>query len=95
MYDKNVILRYLDNPTRIGFWTIDEMAILFLPIAFGCIFGFPVSGLVLSVVGYIGLRYAKQNIGRGFLTHVMYWYLPCMHKALKAKVRSHIREYIG
>ena len=53
MYDRNVILRYLDNPTRIAFWTVDEMAALFVPLALGFIFRFPVTGVVLSIVIYI------------------------------------------
>lgn len=95
MYDKNIILRYLDNPTRIAFWTVDEMAALFLPIAIGCIFGFPVTGLAMSVASYMGLRYVKQNIGDGFLRHGIYWYLPGTHKGLKKVPPSYIREYIG
>lgn len=95
MYDKNVILRYLDSPTRIAFWTIDEISSLFLPIAFGCIFKFPLIGLILSAFLYLSLKYVKQNIGGGFLRHVIYWYLPGMHNSMKVKIPSHIREYIG
>jgi conjugal transfer pilus assembly protein TraL len=95
MYDRNVILRYLDNPTRIAFWTVDEMAALFVPLALGCIFSFPITGVILSIVIYNILKYVKQNVGGGFLRHVIYWYLPGMHRSLKSKVRSDIREYIG
>ena len=49
-YDKNVILRYLDSPSRIAFWTIDEMGVLFAPAAFGFIFEFPIIGIAISVV---------------------------------------------
>jgi type IV conjugative transfer system protein TraL len=94
-YDRNVILRYLDNPTRIAFWTLDEMGVLFIPIALGCIFSFPILGMMLSVSSYMLLKYIKQNIGGGFLKHVLYWYLPGMHKSMKIKIPSHVREYIG
>ncbi len=94
MYDRNVILRYLDNPTRLAFWTVDEMAALFCPVAAGCLFGFPLIGAIGSALSYVGLRYLKQNIGGGFLKHAMYWYLPGMHTALKIKIPSYIREYI-
>jgi hypothetical protein len=49
----------------------------------------------LSIVIYNALKYVKQNIGGGFLRHAIYWYLPGMHRQLKSKVRSDIREYIG
>ena len=95
MYDKNVILRYLDNPTRIAFWTIDEIAAIFVPSASGFIFGFPITGVGLCIIIFIALRYIKQHVGGGFLKHALYWYLPGMHRALKNKVKSHVREYIG
>ncbi|WP_165379549.1 type IV conjugative transfer system protein TraL [Rickettsiales endosymbiont of Peranema trichophorum] len=95
MYDRNVILRYLDSPTRIAFWTTDEMSALFLPISLGCLFKFPMTGLVLSILTYAALRYVKQYIGGGFLRHAFYWYLPGMHKSMRLRIPSHVREYIG
>ena len=95
MYHRNVILRYLDNPTRIAFWTVDEIATLFLPVSIGCIFGFPVTGFILSVVLYFSLKHFKQSFGLKALRHGMYWYLPGIHKAMKVQIKSHIREYIG
>lgn len=95
MYDNNVILRYLNNPTRIAFWTIDEMSALFIPVSMGCLFRFPLIGLMISFGSYMLLKYIKQNIGGGFLRHAIYWYLPGMHKSMKVKIPSHIREYIG
>ena len=68
---------------------------LFVPLALGFIFRFPVTGVVLSIAIYNALKYVKQNIGGGFLRHAIYWYLPGMHRQLKSKVRSDIREYIG
>lgn len=94
-YDKNVILRYLDSPSRIAFWTIDEIGVLFLPAAFGFIFEFPIIGIAISVVGYLTLKYIKHNIGGGVIRHAIYWYFPSMERNLKKKVKSHIREYIG
>ncbi|CAL7960200.1 conjugal transfer pilus assembly protein TraL [Alphaproteobacteria bacterium] len=95
MYDRNVILRYLDNPTRIAFWTIDEISMLFLPSMLGCIFGFPVSGLFISIVSYVMLKFFKNNMGGGVLKHATYWYLPLLHRSMKIKIPSYIREYIG
>jgi len=95
MYDRNVILRYLDNPTRIAFWTIDEMAALFVPSMFGCIFQFVGIGVLMSVGTYLGLKYLKQSFGGGVLRHAMYWYLPGMHKVMRIRILSYVREYVG
>ena len=95
MYDKNVILRYLDSPSRIAFWTLDEIALLFLPPAIGFIFEFPIIGIVISAIGYTTIKYIKNNIGAGVIRHAVYWYFPGMERKLKKKIKSHIREYIG
>lgn len=95
MYDRHFIMRYLDNPTRIAFWTVDEMAILFLPIAIGCLFGFAFTGLIISAISYAAYRHLKNNIGHGLLRHAMYWYLPSLHKGNRFPIASYIREYIG
>lgn len=94
-YDKYVILRYLDNPVRILFWTIDEMLIVFAPIAIGFISGFPGISLIIATLGYLGLRYIKTHFGNGLLRHAIYWYLPFTETSLQVKVKSYIREYIG
>jgi type IV conjugative transfer system protein TraL len=95
MYNRNVILRYIDAPSRIAFWTMDEARGLLIPASLGFLFGFPLIGLVLSIACYSGLKVAKQNLGGGLLKHAAYWYLPKVDRRLKVKIRSEIREYIG
>jgi len=90
-----VILRNLDRPLRIAIFTTDELMAGLLPFSIGCIFGFMITGIILSITCYNILRYLKQNAGEGALKHLMYWYLPGLHRNLEKKVASHVREYIG
>ena len=95
MYNNNIILRYLDAPSRIAFWTMDEAKALLGPLSLGLLFGFPLLGFSLSIISFTSLKYIKQNIGGGLLRHAAYWYLPAMENKLRIKIPSYIREYIG
>lgn len=96
MSEQNInILRNLDRPLRIAVFTTDDLLALIAPFAIGCIFGFLFTGIFLSAVSYIGLKYLKSHVGEGSLLHAMYWYLPGLHRNLKVKIKSNIREYIG
>jgi conjugal transfer pilus assembly protein TraL len=95
MYNKNVILKYVDAPSRIAFWTMDEAKALLIPGGLGFLFGFPLIGLGLSIACYFILKFVKQNVGNGLIRHAAYWYLPGLERKLKIKVSSAIREYIG
>jgi conjugal transfer pilus assembly protein TraL len=93
--NKNVILRYMDAPGRIAFWTMDEAKALLIPLSLGLLFYFPLTGLGVSIFSYMSLKYIKQNLGDGLLKHAAYWYLPRVDKKLKVRIPSEIREYIG
>lgn len=93
--DRNVILRYVDAPNRIAFWTMDEAKALLIPASLGLLFYFPLTGLGVSIFSYMGLKYIKQNLGDGLLKNAAYWYLPKVDRKLKVKIPSATREYIG
>lgn len=95
MYDRHYILKYMDAPSRVAFWTMDEAQALFIPSGFGFLFGFPLIGLLVALILYALLKHIKQNVGTSLMRHAAYWYLPGVHKKLKVQVLSEIREYIG
>jgi conjugal transfer pilus assembly protein TraL len=94
-YDKNRILRYLDSPSRVGFWTIDEAVALILPSTLGLLFEFPLTGIFLSVATYMFARFIKRNIGGRLFRDAAYWFLPGVHRRNKIKIPSNIRKFIG
>ncbi len=95
MYTRNVILKYIDAPSRIAFWTVDEAKALLIPLSLGLLFSFPIIGFLISITSYVALKFIKQNIGGGLLRHAAYWYLPGAERKLKFRIPSNIREYIG
>lgn len=94
-YHRNVILKYLDSPSRFAFWTIDEISILLVPFFSGFLLDAPLRGIICAIGGYMLLKQIKTNIGGAKLRHAMYWYLPWVHTGMKVRIPSHIREYIG
>lgn len=95
MNTRNIIFKYVDSPSRIAFWTVDEAQALFIPISLGLLFSFALTGLVISIISYVALKYIKLNVGEGLVKHAVYWYLPKRERRLRYKVPSYIREYIG
>ncbi|RYE15441.1 MAG: type IV conjugative transfer system protein TraL [Rickettsiales bacterium] len=95
MYNRNVILRYLDAPLRIAFWTIDEAQAIIIPLSIGLVFGWPLLGVISSIGCYLSLKYIKRYFGGGLLRHIIYWYFPGSFSKTKFKIKSYIRKYIG
>lgn len=89
------IPQYLDEPTRIILWTVDELVFFLLPF---CIlfFGFDqvVLGTITGAALVLGLRKLKGEQGHYFLYSVMYWHLPAMVR-FKATPPSWYREFLG
>ncbi|MEO0347720.1 MAG: type IV conjugative transfer system protein TraL [Pseudomonadota bacterium] len=94
-YNRNVILKYLDSPSRFAFWTIDELLALMVPFLGGFILEIPLKGIILSGLSYWLLRKSKQFIGGAKLSHLIYWYLPSSNPSKKLRLPSHIRQYLG
>ena len=93
--DKYYIPRYLDEPTKIILWTIDEFLCFIIPFAtlFLC-FNAPVSAMVIGFAMVFLLRRIKGEQGNCYLYHLMYWHLPNIVK-LKTTPPSFIRQFIG
>ncbi len=93
--EKTHIPQYLDEPTRIILWTIDEL--LFFLIPFLILFwGFDqvILGVAIGVALVFGLRKLKGEQGHYFLYSVMYWHLPAMVR-FKSTPPSYYREFLG
>ena len=93
--DKSHVPQYLDEPTRIILWTIDEL-ILFLVPLFVLFFGFDqlVLGIVIGIALIFGLRKLKGEQGHYFLHSLMYWHLPAIVR-FKSTPPSYYREFLG
>ena len=93
--DKYYIPRYLDEPMKIAFLTIDELFFLVAPILFGLfIFNSPVIGLLVGSALLALLKSIKSSEGHYFIYHLAYWYLPAIVK-FKSTPPSHLREFLG
>lgn len=93
--DKNHVPRYLDEPTRIILWTVDEVIIFVVPF-FILFWGFDqtILGVITGVVLVLGLRKLKGEQGHYFLYSIMYWHLPTMVR-FKSTPPSLYREFLG
>lgn len=89
------IPQYLDEPERILFFTLDEAAVLFAPIAFGILAEHFLIGFVLGGVGLYAYRKLKGSHGKGVMLAAKYWYLPAVMSQMEATPPSHIRFYQG
>jgi conjugal transfer pilus assembly protein TraL len=94
MYTNNYLLNYLDAPTKIVFFTIDEFLMLLCPLIIGCIAGQSLLGMIIAIFGFRFLKQMKAN-NHVAMMQIVYWYFPLNKKALKLYVPSHIREYIA
>ena len=93
--DKGHIPQYLDEPTRIILWTVDEL--LFFLVPFLILFwGFDqtILGVITGGVLVLALRKLKGEQGHYFLYSVMYWHLPAMVR-FKSTPPSYYREFLG
>jgi len=93
--DKSHVPRYLDEPTRIILWSVDEVIIFVVPF-FILLWGFDqtILGVVTGVVLVLGLRKLKGEQGHYFLYSIMYWHLPAMVR-FKSTPPSLYREFLG
>lgn len=97
MENKKTILKTLDNPMRIIFWSMEEFLIMIVPLFLGFMlanFFVLLSGIVLKII------YAKfkNKSTQRYFKHVLYWHLPTNNLKKQGIVKnlppSHIREYL-
>lgn len=91
----HVILNYLDLPPRILVWPVSEVVFVIFPFLSGLVLGFYSSGILLSVLSVLGMRFYKKKIGLGRLSGFLYWFLPPNLSQYPLTPPSYIREWIG
>ena len=93
--DKNHVPQYLDEPTRVILWTVDELVFFLVPFLI-LFLGFDqtILGAITGAILVLGLRKLKGEQGHYFLYSVMYWHLPAMVQ-FKSTPPSFYREFLG
>lgn len=91
---RHVILRFLDSPLKILFWTKGEILMVLGPFFVSVVLDTFLLGLVACLINVALIKAYKKYFGAGQLKAVMYWYLPPDQK-LFGLPRSCIREFIG
>ena len=93
--DKYQIPRYLDDPFRVVFWTLDELVVFGIPfVLLFFTFNSPLIAMVVATIAVLGMRKLKGDRGPHFLLHLVYWYLPPISR-FKVVPPSHIRFILG
>ena len=95
MKSPHTILKYINKPSKVLLWDLDEALSFLLPFGGLCMMGKFFLGTVL---GFCVFQFVKFSKGRGqgiSLSHLTYWYLPTPVGRLKVKIESYKREYIG
>ncbi|NGX47091.1 MAG: hypothetical protein K1000chlam3_00460 [Chlamydiae bacterium] len=95
-YDQHIIIKTLDNPTRILFWDLPDFAMLVLPFFLGML----LENSLIFIGGLVARWFLKRllkHLPKGYLKRVAYWYLPTrtMNRLLKTNLPpSHIRRFM-
>ncbi len=93
--DKYYIPRYLDEPMKIAFMTLDEGVSLVVPLLLGLfLFNAPIIGIVIGATLVITLKTIKGEEGHYFIFHAAYWHLPSLIK-FRSTPPSNMREILG
>ena len=93
--DKYYIPKTLDDPARFLFFTMDECAVLFLPMFVGLMAGAMFLGLGGGIFSYyLYKKYKGLNRGN-VMTNIKYWYLPSRLFRFKFTASSYNRFYLG
>lgn len=93
--DRYTIPSHLDDPERMGLWTLDEFLAMTIPFAWGILAQHIIIGLTLSLLCWWALRKLKAGRAMSWLLHMAYWHLPSGFTGLKATPPSHLRLMVG
>ncbi|VWX49820.1 type IV conjugative transfer system protein TraL [Novosphingobium sp. 9U] len=93
--DRYAIPKHLDDPELIGFWTLDEFIIMFVPFLWGVLSQHIIIGLVSAIGAWFVYRKAKAGRSISWILHVAYWHLPGSFFGLKVAPPSHVRVMAG
>lgn len=73
--NKYYIPKYIDEPSRIVFFTIDEIIVIMSVFIVSYILGHELLGLVLAAVAYLIYTKFKKQESSAFLQRRLYWFL--------------------
>jgi conjugal transfer pilus assembly protein TraL len=93
--DRYVVPGMLDEPERIGLWTIDEFIAMATPFVAGIFTQHLLIGIGFGALGWWGLRKAKAGRAGSWLLHLAYWHLPAGVTGLRAVPPSYLRLMAG
>lgn len=93
--DRYVIPGKLDDPERIGLWTIDEFVAMAGPFFIGILIQQILWGIGFGVLGWWALRKAKAGRAGSWLVHMAYWYFPSGVMGIRSVPPSHLRLMAG
>jgi conjugal transfer pilus assembly protein TraL len=93
--DRYTIPKHLDDPELIGFWTLDEFIVMFVPFLAGILTQHVVVGLITSISAWFLFRKIKAGRDMAWILHVAYWHLPGSFFGLRVLPPSHIRVMAG
>jgi conjugal transfer pilus assembly protein TraL len=92
--DKYYMPRFLDQPYKMVFFTIDEAIILLFSVIGGLYIGKLIAGILLASGLIFIIKKLKGKEGHYFIYHLAYWYLPEIIK-LRSTPPSYLREILG
>jgi len=93
--DRYVIPGKLDEPERIGLWTVDEFVAMAGPFVIGILAQHILFGIVFGTLGWWVLRKAKAGRAGSWLLHMAYWHLPPGVTGVRTVPPSHLRLMAG
>jgi conjugal transfer pilus assembly protein TraL len=93
--DRFAIPSKLDEPERIGLWTVDEFAAMATPFVVGIMTQHVLLGIVFGFLGWWGLRKAKAGRAASWLVHAAYWHLPSGIAGVRTVPPSFLRLMAG
>ena len=91
--NKYYIPKYIDEPFRVIFFTLDECAIVGTILGFSFAIGHEAIGFVAALGAYLGYSKLKGKESSSFLLRSVYWYLGfgpsgCVPKAKQRKFKG-------
>ena len=95
MTDPYIVPQRLDDPERIGLWTLDEFLVLAVPFGWGILSQHVLLGLVGAAGAWFAFRKAKNGRASSWIIHWAYWHLGAGFVPLKATPPSHCRLLAG
>ena len=87
------ILNYLDEPTKIIFFTPAEIAAMCFCFFGGIFLDHFVVGVVLAFLSVLAIRKVRARFRVTSAHQLIYWFFPHSETLMRCKVPSHIREF--